>query len=205
MTSFDRQLHPYIPGAHTDHTWGARFTFERPHSLTEVIGKLGDIVTNYAHPEWPLSGAVHGTGDATDRSALVLGLDPSQRYGTPDTDRCEEIAARIAGTLNWERQPDDIAAMRVILGRRIGYDGEVHGMEAVHGFMIARGCGNIALAEADLFSLRYVDGLREHHEPGVIIEGAASDLGAVMHVAADMGQERLVSEITGMGTQVWRQ
>ncbi|HEU4914208.1 MAG TPA: hypothetical protein VFT16_02255, partial [Candidatus Saccharimonadales bacterium] len=70
---------------------------------------------------------------------------------------------------------------------------------------VAHGCGNLALTEADLFSLRYVDGLREYHEPGVIVEGPADNLTAALQTAGAMGQERLVTEITDVETQVWQQ
>ncbi len=40
---------------------------------------------------------------------------------------------------------------------------------------------------------------------GVIVEGSASNLTPVLQVAADMGQERLVAEITGIETQVYFQ
>lgn len=93
--------------------------------------------------------------------------------------------------------------MRIILGRRVGYEGTEYSMEEVRGLTIAHDCGDLALTEADLFSLRYVDGLREYHEPGVIVEGPAKSLAATLHMSAAMGQERLVAEITDVETQVY--
>lgn len=198
------QLHPYVRGPHVDYTWSARFSFERPHSFEDVVlRKLGGIVIGYAHPEWPISGAVLGSGDTKDRTALVLALDPSRSFGAPDKSRCEEIAAKITDTLGWERQAEALPEMRIILGRRIGYDGQEYSVEDVRGLTVTHGCGDLALPEADLFSLRYVDGLREYHEPGVIIEGSANNLTAALQTAAAMGQERLVTEITDVETQVW--
>jgi hypothetical protein len=210
MGATPEQLHPYSRGPRVDYTWSARFSFEHPHSLEDVVlRKLGGLVTGFADPEWPISGAVLGSGDAEDRTTLVLALDPSRSFGTPDKDRCEEIAAKVTDTLGWQRQSEDLPEMRVILGRRIGYDGQEYSqeysMEEVHGLTVARGCGDLALAEADLFSLRYVDGLREYHEPGVIVEGSADNLTAALQTAAAMGQERLVAEITDVETQVWQQ
>jgi hypothetical protein len=198
------QLHPYVRGQRVGYTWSARFTFEHPYSLENVVvRKLGSIVTGFTNPEWPISGAVLGSGEVEDRTTLVLGLDPSRSFGTPDTNRCEEIAAKVTDTLGWQRQPENLSEMRIILGRRIGYEGEEYSMEEVRGLMVAHGCGDLALTEADLFSLRYVDGLSEYHEPGIIVEGSASNLTGALRVAADMGQQRLVAEITGVETQVY--
>lgn len=205
MKIMSEQLHPYSRGPGVDYTWSARFSFERPHTVEDVVlRKLGGIVTSYAHPEWPISGAVLGSGDAEDRTTLVLALDPSRSFGTPDTDRCETIAAKVTETLGWERQSESMPAMRIILGRRIGYDGQEYAMEEVRGLTVAHGCGDLALTEADLFSLRYVDGLREYHEPGVIVEGSADGLIPALQTAAAMGQERLVAELTDTETQVWQ-
>lgn len=206
MAGTPEQLHPYVRGPRVDYTWSARFKFERPHSFDDVVlRKLGSIVTGYAHPGWPISGAVLGSGDAENRTTLVLALDPSRSFGAPDKDRCEEIATKISEMLGWERQTEGLPEMRIILGRRIGYEGAEYSMEEVRGLTIARGCGDVALTEADLFSLRYVDGLREYHEPGVIIEGLADNLTSALQTAAAMGQERLVTEITDVETQVWQQ
>lgn len=206
MGAIPEQLHPYARGPRVDYTWSARFSFERPHSLEDVVlRKLGGIVMDYAHPGWPISGAVLGSGDAEDRTTLVLALDPSRSFGTPDKPRCEEIAAKISDTLGWQRQSEDLPEMRIILGRRIGYKGAEYSKEEVRGLTFAHGCGDLALTEADLFSLRYVDGLQEYHEPGVIVEGSADNLTAALQTAAAMGQERLVTEITDVETQVWRQ
>lgn len=206
MGATTEQFHPYSRGPRVDYTWSARFSFEHPHSLEDIVlRKLGSIVTRYAHPEWPISGAVLGSGEAEDRTTLVLALDPSRSFGAPDIPRCEEIAAKITDTPGWQRQSEDLPEMRVILGRRIGYDGQEYSMEDVRGLTVAGGCGDLALTEADLFSLRYVDGLREYHEPGVIAAGSADNLTAALQTAAAMGQERLVTEITGVETQVWQQ
>lgn len=194
----------YVRGPRVDYTWSARFSFERLHSFEDVVlRKLGSIITGYAHPAWPLSGAVLGSGDAENRTTLVLALDPSRSFGTPSKPRCEEIAAKITGTFGWERQSESLPELRIILGRRIGYEGTEYTMDEMRGLAVAHGCGDLALTEADLFSLRYVDGLREHHEPGVIAEGLARNLTGALQVAAVMGQERLVTEITGAETQVW--
>ena len=168
-----------------------------------MLQKLGSIVTGYARPEWPISGAVLGSGDAEDRTTLVLALDPSRSFGAPDKSRCEEIASNITDTLGWQRQAENLQEMRIILGRRIGYDGSEYSMEEVRDLTVARGCGDLALIEADLFSLRYVDGLREYHEPGVLVEGSADNLTSALQIAAAMNQERLVTEITDVETQVW--
>jgi hypothetical protein len=77
--------------------------------------------------------------------------------------------------------------------------------------MVARGCGDLALTECDIFSLRYLpDGTLwqypkpgDRPEPGVIVEGSAGHLDRVLQVAADMNQDRLVPEITGVETQVY--
>jgi len=203
--SSHEQADPYALGVGADHTWSARFSFERPHSLEDVVlRRLGGIVNDLADPEWPVSGAVLGSGEVEDRTTVILGLDPSRSFGTPDKERCEAIAARIGDTLGWQREEEDLPEMRIIMGRRIGYEGAEYTMEEVRGLTVAKGCGSLALTEADLFSLRYVDGLREYREPGVIIEGTASDLNAMKQVAADMGQERFVAEITDVETQVYQ-
>ncbi len=210
MVAMPDQLHPYVRGPRVDYTWSARFSFERPHSLRDVVlRKLGGIVTGFADPEWPISGAVLGSGEAEDRTTLVLGLDPSRSFGTPDKDRCEEIAAEITRSQGWQRQPEELPEMRILLGRRIGYekDSPAHSIETVHRLAVARGCGDVALTEANVFSLRYIPskGMRHHLEPGVIIASSADQLEPLLHVAADMGQDRLVPEITGVETQVWQQ
>lgn len=204
MVAASEQLHPYVHGPRIDYTWSARFSFERTHSLEDIVmRKLGGIVTSYAHPEWPISGAVLGSGDDEDRTTLVLGLDPSRSFGTPNKVRCEEIATKITDTLGWQRQSENLPEMRIILGRRVGYKGSEYSMQEVRDLTVARGCGDLVLTEADLFSLRYVDGLREYHEPGVIVEGSADNLIGALQTSAAMGQERLVTEITGLETQVW--
>lgn len=198
------QPHSYVRGPRVDYSWSACFSFERPHSIEDVVlRKLGGIVTRYAHPEWPISGAVFGSSDVKDRSTLVLGLDPSRSFGTPDQNRCEEIAATITDALGWQRQTEVLPEMRIILGRRIGYEGAEYSMDEVRCLAAARGCGDMALTEANLFSLRYVDGLRDYHEPGVIVEGSVDNLTAALQIAATMDQERLVAEITDVETQVW--
>ena len=203
MTSFE-QSQPYTRGSRIDYTWSARFLLERLNSFGDtVLQKLGGIVSSYAHPEWPISGALLNPNEIENQATLVLGLDPSQTFGTPDKDRCEEIATDIADTLGWQRQSEVSPEMRIILGRRIGYDGSEYSMEEVRALTLARGCGNLALTEANLFSLRYVDGLREYHEPSVIVEGPANGLTGALQVAAAMGQERLVAEITDVETQVF--
>jgi hypothetical protein len=200
------QSHPYSRGTRADYTWSARFVVEPPASLEDIVHRrLGGLVTRFADFAWPISGAVLGTGHVPDRTTLILGLDASRSFGTPPTDRCEAIAAEITRTQGWQRQPEELPEMRIIMGRRIGYDGREYTMEEVRDLTVAHNCGSLALTEADLFSLRWVDGLREYHEPGVVVEGAASDLDALLYVAADMGQERLVAEITGVETQVWQQ
>jgi hypothetical protein len=206
LPKLSAESHPYCRGSRVDYTWSARFDLERPLGLDDIVlNRLGGIVTSFANPEWPLSGAVLGSGEAEDRTTLVLGLDPSRSFGAPDIPRCEEIATEITRTQGWQRQPEDLPEMRIIMGRRIGYKGTEYSVEDVRSLTIARNCGSLALTKADLFSLRYVDGLREYREPGVIVAGAASNLDAVLRVAADMGQERLVAEITDVETQVWQQ
>lgn len=197
----------YSDGARADHTWSARFDLGRPHTRTEVLQKLGGLVASFADPEWPISGAILGSGEEQDRTTLVLGLDPSRSFGTPSVDRCNEIATRITDPetgLGWTGGPEELDAMRVILGRRIGYDGAEYTMEEVRGLTIAYGCGDLTLVEADLFSLRYRpnEGVKDYYEPGVIVTGSASRLAQLEQVAAAMGQERFVSEIPGAGTQV---
>lgn len=197
MTKPLGQAHPYVRGPRVDYTWSARFLFERPHTFDEAVRKLGGLVTGFADPAWPVSGAVIGSGEAADRTTLVLGLDPSRSFGAPDIGRCETIAAQITDSLGWQRQTEDLPELRVILGRRVGYEGTACTMEAVRGLSIARGCAALALTEADLFSLRYV--------AGVIIEGPARELASVLQMAADISQERLVAEMTGQETQVYLQ
>lgn len=201
--------HPYSLGPSADYTWSARFRFDRPHTVEDaVIRKLGWLVVDFADPEWPISGAVLGAGEDQNRTTLVLGLDPSRSFGTPDIPRCEEIASKITEGLGWQREAEDLPAMRLLLGRRIGYEenSPAHSMETVRGLTIARGCGDVALTEADVFSLRYIPakGVRHHLEPGVIIGSSADQLEALLHVAADMGQDRLVPEITDIRTQVYQ-
>lgn len=199
-------LHPYSRGARADYTWSARFLFEQPHTVDVAVArKLGGIVADYANPEWPISGAILGAGEAQDRTTLVLGLNPSNRFGTPDIGRCEAIAAKITETLGWQRQPETPAEMRIILGRRVGYEGRAYSMDETRNLMVAHNCGSLVLTEADLFSLRYVGGVCEYDEPGVIVEGPADVLGAALQAAAAMGQEWLVAEVTGIETQVYFQ
>lgn len=199
------ESHSYSAGTKVDYTWSARFAIEPPQQLGDIVRRLGGLVSDFGSPEWPISGAVLGSGDETPRQTLVLGLDPSRNFGAPSIERCEEIVTRITETQGWKRESENPAEMRVIMGRRIGYEGDDYTLEEVRGLMVARGCGDVALTEADLFSLRYIDEVREYHEPGVIIEGAASNLDGVLLVAVDMGQERLVPEITDVVTQVYFQ
>lgn len=212
VTSPGKQSHPYLPGARADYTWSAHFSTEGPLDFNDIVlDKLGGLVTKIAKevddPEyWSISGAVLGSGEERNRTSLVLGLDPSEKLGTPSVLRCDAIAERIVSELGWQLQPKSPTPpeMRIIMGRRIGYGGGEYAMEDVRGLTVARGCGKIALTEADLFSLRYVNGkLREYHEPGVIVEGPKNSLDALLHVAADMGQERLVPEIRDVVTQVY--
>lgn len=206
----EKQSHPYVRGVGADYTWSARFKLDRPHTAKDVVAhRLGGLVAGFAHPEWPISGAVIGSGQDEGRTTLVLGLDPSRSFGTPDIPRCEEIASKIADTFGWQREAEQLPEMRILLGRRIGYEknSPVHSMEAVRSLTIAYGCGNVALTEADVFSLRYIpgQGVRDHLEPGVIIGASANQLEPLLHVAAEMGQDRLVPEITNVATEVYFQ
>lgn len=202
--SYMHEQHPYLMGDSVDYTWSARFAVE-PGLTTDdiVVRKLGTLVAEYADPEWPISGAVLGSASQAERKSVVLGLDPSRTFGTPSVERCEEIAAAVTDTLSWQRLPEQLSEMRIILGRRVGYKGVDHSMETVRNLAALRNCGSVALTEADLFSLRFVGGLRDYQEPSVIIEGQADDLTGVLQVAADMGQERLVAEVTDTVTQVY--
>jgi hypothetical protein len=195
-------------GARAEYTWSAQFSINPPLQFEEIVlNRLGQLVTKFADPEWPISGAVPGSGDLPDRTTLALGLDPSQRYGTPSIKRCETIAHEITRSQGWRREAEALPELRIILGRLVGYEKTAwtFSMPEVHHLAVARGCGNITLAEADLFSLRHIpgEGLQEHHEPGVIVGGSVDQLEALLQVANDMDQKRLVPEITGVETQVY--
>lgn len=197
--------HPYEYGPQVDYTWSANFTLEQPAPVSDIIkNQLGSLVMSYADPNWPVSGAVLGSGD-TNRNQVILGLDPSGSFGTPTFSRCETIAADITGKLGWHRYDIDRTGIRVLLGRRIGYDGKEYSMNDTRSIIAANADEHLSLTEADIFSLRYVDGLQEYHEPGVIVEGSAVHLPSVLGAAAAMGQIRLVAELNGYNTQVYRQ
>ncbi|HSX33366.1 MAG TPA: hypothetical protein VLF91_03460 [Candidatus Saccharimonadales bacterium] len=206
MIAQEPQLPFYQRGVQAPYTWSARFVIAPALPLGEIIfGRLGALVTAFDNPEWPISGAVLGAATDTTRDTLILGLDPSRRHGTPSLERCETIAERITETQGWQREPETLPEMRAIVGRRIGYDADdVYSLNEVRSSLIAHGCGQLAVTEADLFSLRYVDGLRVYHEPGVVVEGAAVHLPALLEFAAAIGQERVVPEITGVETQVYQ-
>lgn len=204
MKTHSEQSNPYVRGPRADYTWSAHFALEEPLELEDIVTrKLGSIVADYAHADWPLSGAVLGSNGDHYRNAVVLGLDPSRSFGTPTVERCEKMATKITSVLGWERQPEELPAMRVILGRCRGYDGPEYSMEHVQDIVAARGATELTFTEADLFSLRFVVGLRQYIEPGVIIEGSAGFLDDVLHIARDMGQERLVTEVMDVETQAW--
>lgn len=80
------QPHSYTKGARADHTWSAKFEVMPPMPKDRVIHHLGRLVTGYGGPSRPISGAVVGSGD-TERTELVLGLDPSRTHGTPSVDQ----------------------------------------------------------------------------------------------------------------------
>ncbi|HSW74668.1 MAG TPA: hypothetical protein VLG16_02240 [Candidatus Saccharimonadales bacterium] len=205
MSSPD-QPHPYIHGPSAPYTWSARFSFEeQPRSLEDIITQLGGIATEFNSPDWPISGAVLGTGDAEDRAEVVLGLDPSQRFGTPSIRDCELIADIITETQGWRRKPEVPAEMRIIMGRRIGYDGAVYSMQEVSNLLAGVEADGLELTEANLFSLRYNSRLEKYQEPAVIVAGAEALLDPVLKVAAMMGQDRLVPEITNVATIVYHQ
>lgn len=187
------------------YTWSARFTVIPLRRFEGIVRRLGCLARGFADAGLPISGAVLGAGEAEDRATIVLGLDPSRNFGTPSRDSCEEIAQKISAALGWRRQSKELPEMRVIMGRRIGYRGSEHSMRTVRGITVAHGCGRLALCEADLFSLRYIPdtGIRQYREPGVIVEGSVSDLNPLLNAAAELGQMRLVAEITGVATQVY--
>jgi hypothetical protein len=208
-TISEEPSHPYSRGARADYTWSARFSTQRPLELEEVVlGRLGRLIRGFANPEWSISGAVLGSGDNQDRTTVILGLDPSKRYGTPSLERCEIMAGAIAITQGWRREAEELPKLRIIMGRRVGYEENerTYTLEEVRDLTAARECNDLTLTEADLFSLRYVPnkGLQKYHEPGVIIAGPANNLEALLQVAGDMGQVRLVPEITDVETQVYQ-
>jgi len=68
------QPHPYIHGPSAPYSWSARFSLEeQPRSVEHIIAELGGIATEFNSPDWPISGAVLGTGNAEDRTEVVLG------------------------------------------------------------------------------------------------------------------------------------
>lgn len=200
--------HSYVPGISVDYTWSAKFALDRRRTVRDIVlGKLAGLVNGSADPQWPISGVVLGEGHEADRNTLVLGLGPSRRFGTPSTGRCEGIAVKITEAFGWRRRPENLPQMRIFLGRRMGYepDSAVYTMRTVRRLVVGRDCGNVALEAADVFSLRYIpgEGVRHHIEPGVVVSSSVDQLERLLHVAADMRQDRLVPEITSIKTQVY--
>ena len=113
-----------------------------------------------------------------------------------------------AVTQGWRREAEELPELRIIMGRRIGYEGteRTYTLGELRRLTVARGCSDLILTEADLFSLRYVPnkGLQKYHEPGVIVARPANSLGALLQVAGDMDHVRLIPEITGVETQVYQ-
>lgn len=207
MSSLDQPSHNYITGASANHAWSATFEIIPPMPKDEVVSHLGRLVVGYGDPSRPISGAVIGTGD-TDRTELVLGLDPSRTHGTPSVEQCEIIAEDISDKLGWQRQAEEPFGVRAIMGRRIGYDETAHtySSEEVRALAEAAGRSDLNFVEGDLFSLRPMPNqdLWQYDEPGVIITGSADAVDTILEVAEIMEQDRVVPEIPGVGTQVYQ-
>lgn len=196
-------LSEYRKGERAGYTWSATFSIRPGMRFSDIVSeRLANLVLNYADPQLSVSGAVLGKGLVSSRNTLILGLDPSQTYGTPSIERCEEVAHAISDIFKWRRLEEELPELRVILGRRIGYlsDGafsmnkvieQVGDNESLH------------LREADLFSLRYVEGVRQYSEPAAVIHAPASSLPDIAELAKYFGQYRFVAEFTGIETQVY--
>lgn len=204
--------HHYRPGECAEYTWSARFELPEPASLNTIVTeKLGHLVTYFHDPHLSVSGAVirPGQSESTVRTSVILGLDPSQRFGTPSITACQIIAQGITSQFDWQRVPQAMPEMRVIMGRRVGYDDNPteYSVDDVAEGLITNGCQSIKLTDADLFSLRHLpdNRLRSYTEPGVIIEAQAADLTKILATAEHLGQQRLVPEITNIITQVYQQ
>lgn len=197
---------PYIAGAGAEHTWSATFNIQPQLSTHDIIGQLGTLVTAYADPYRPISGAIVGLGLAK-RDKLVLGLDPSNTFGTPSVEVGDEIATDISREFGWQKVANDPFSLRTVMGRRVGYasGAKVHTPIATYLAIAEHQSHATTHVNADLFSLRHVpgEGLRSYTEPGVIINSPINSTPNIAKIAQALGQVRFVTESSRGGTRAY--
>lgn len=211
------KTHSYERTIGVDYTSSIRLEIPENQKLKreEVVERLSQHAVLLANPEVPIIGAIIGSGEKQTRREVVLGLDPSRKWGTPSIEENESLADYIATQEGWRRRDEKMPAMRVPLGRRreYGADNEVVSMDRVESLLRAQGRQALRLTESDLFSIRFnpPTGLaRSYHEPGVLVDANASQLAGgaledILVAAEAMDQDRLVPSITGKRTQVYAQ
>ena len=205
----------YELGEGVDYTSSIRLEIPRHQKLkrADIIERLSQRAVQLANPRVPVIGAIMGSGERTIRREVLLGLDPSRKWGTPLPRQNEELAANIAMHEEWERRPEGEPALRVPLGRRREYNAanDVFSTQKVRALFHEQGRRALRLVTADLFSIRFNPvngGVLEYDEPGVLVEAnqdqlASGVLDDVLMVAEKMDQDRLVPAIAGKRTQVY--
>lgn len=193
----------YNRGPSAPYTWSARFELDPRLNRFEILGRLR-LVAEHLQPVMALSGAVE-SASGNLRSALVLGLNPHEEYGTPSIRECETVAAAIELLPGWRRRDNGLPGLRVITSRRRGLrrDARVHTMQDVKKMATAHNL-RPTLTQADAFLFRHLPKtMQERDDPAVIIGTTARSLASVLQLGHDMGQTRIVAEITGQKTQVY--
>jgi len=209
------EQHSYALGEGVDYTFSARLEIPDTQKLNrnKVLNRLTDHALKNADPYLPIIGGIVGEGSTQTRRGLILGLDPSKSWGTPEVDDCVAMALQISKEEDWPIESEVPPAVRVPLGRRREYDisNEEISRERVEELFRNSGRQALRLTTADLFSIRYLTALDRvvlYYEPGVfvdideaqLVDGALED---TLAIAEKMDQDRLVPSITGKRTQVY--
>lgn len=206
----------YTSGLSVEYTSSIRLELNERERREHILSLLGRKTIEHAN-DWaelagedgarnvPIIGAIIGEGNLKDRRHVVLGIDPSRSFGTPNPMQCEAVAQTIVDEEGWRRVDETLPELRVPLGARRGYDldARVYSLAEERRLLAAKGQAALKLVQADLFSLRTISGkLIAYHEPGFLVDAPASAFPAIREVAHETGQDRFVSSFTGKRTQV---
>jgi len=209
----------YALGLSVEYTSSIRLELNEPESRDHMIHLLGQKIIEHAN-DWaelagedgatnvPIIGAIIGEGSSKDRRQVVLGIDPSRSFGTPNPAQCEAVAQTIIDEEGWRRVDEALPELRVPLGARRGYelDAKVYSLAEERRLFAAKGKTALKLVQADLFSLRAISGkVSAYHEPGFLVDGSTNAFAAILEVAHETGQDRLVPGFTGKSTQVYQE
>lgn len=184
----------YHESVAADGAWDAVLKPPTDTTLAQVRATLIGACT----PGTPITAAIQEIDGEVLRIALLR--DPSRLHGTPSTETCTALAARLTAEHGWLPRPGIRFSPYIFvpLGLREGYalDAPIHTPADVRRHLDRNGATDYGLAAAHLFSARCSAGgsdfARLYDEPGVVITAHPDHLPAITATAGVLRQDRFV-------------